>query len=145
MPRRRDVVSGLAAAVATPVVAEPDAARPAVTDPAELRRAIVGHTMYTTGRRFGVRWHWAGFYRADGRAFARAWWGFGEIRATSAWEIGDGRWCQLWKGVDWSRGARNCYRVHRTTDGLHWRHVAGPHASDHRFERRAGDPFALAP
>jgi hypothetical protein len=111
----------------------------------ELRAAIVGHTLHDSGRRLGVRWHWAGYYRADGRAFARAWWGFGEITATGWWRIDDGRWCQFWEDVDWSRGGRNCYRVHRTADGLRWRHVAGPHAEDHRFERRRGDAFGLAP
>jgi hypothetical protein len=112
---------------------------------AELGEAIVGHTMYDTGRRFGIRWHWAGYYRPDGRAFARAWWGFGEITARGSWTIDDDRWCQFWEDVDWSGGGRNCYRVRRTGDGLRWRHVEGPHAEDHRFERRRGDPFGLAP
>jgi hypothetical protein len=35
--------------------------------------------------------------------------------------------------------------AHSTGDGLRWRHVAGPHAEDHRFARRRGDAFALAP
>jgi len=112
---------------------------------AQLREAVVGHTMYGTGRRFGIRWHWAGFYRADGRAFARVWWGFGEITATGWWRIDDGRWCQFWEEVDWSRGGRNCYRVERTADGVLWRHVEGPHSADHRFERRPGDAFDLDP
>jgi hypothetical protein len=111
----------------------------------ELLAAIVGHTMYRSGRRFGIRWHWAGYYRPDGRAFARAWWGFGEIKARGTWTLDDDRWCQFWEDVDWSKGARNCFRIHRTADGLHWRHVEGPHAEDQRFERRPGDAFALAP
>jgi hypothetical protein len=137
----------LAAAGCACLSAAPASARPAGAPlaPAELRATLVGHTLYDSGRRLGIRWHWAGFYRPDGRAFARAWWGFGEVTARGRWAIDDGRWCQFWEDVDWSRGGRNCYRVHRTVEGFHWRHVAGPHAEDHRFERRRGDPFDLAP
>jgi hypothetical protein len=141
---RRRALLATALAVETAAAAPAPAAGEPLTA-AELREAIVGHTMYDAGRRFGIRWHWAGYYRGDGRAFARAWWGFGEITATGTWSIDADRWCQLWQDVDWSRGGRNCYRVERNGDGLRWHHVAGPHAEDHRFERRRGDAFDLAP
>ena len=101
--------------------------------------------MYDTGRRFGIRWHRAGYHRPDERAFARARCGFGAITAGGSWEIDDGRRCQRRAEVDWSRGGRDRHRVRRTAEGLRRRHVEGRHVEDHRFERRRGDAFDLAP
>ncbi len=134
--------AGLLAAVDAAATPPPTAGGPALTA-AELRTTIVGNTMYREGRRFGIRWHWAGHYRADGTAVARAWWGFGAIAARGRWRIRDGLWCQFWEDVDWSRGGRNCYRVFPAGDDLRWRHVRGPHPKDWRFAVRPGNAFAL--
>lgn len=145
--RSRGVGLAAAALVGLLIAADGATTPPAASGPAltaaALRDTIVGNTMYREGRRFGIGWHWAGHYRADGTAVARAWWGFGAMSANGRWSIRDGLWCQFWEDVGWSRGGRNCYRVVAAGDGLAWRHVRGPHAENWRFEVRRGNPFDL--
>jgi len=137
------VVAAAMLAAAGAFAQSPETSRGSPLSAAELRAEIAGATMHRSGRRFGIRWQWAGYYRGDGRAFARAWWGFGEITATGWWSIEDDLWCQFWENVDWSEGGRNCYRVVAAGEEFFWRHRRGPHREDWRFTRRPGDAFDL--